>query len=152
MPDPTPTASVVLIDAIITEIEDALPDLLLAAGLPAVAEWTFGTRGIVPTTRTPQVQVDLASAPQYGNFGLDLKRRNNIVVIALLAAPDEDTLHRYLLGYGDCIIAALEGIAPPWAVTGADTTPSFSPQGSNRLFRAVAIEAERVTLRQRGAV
>jgi hypothetical protein len=136
------TASVTLIDAIIAELQDHLPDALEAAGLPAVAQWCFGQRRLVPMTRTPQIQVDLSLYRQFGRSGDDMRRENSLVVFALLAASDEEALHRELVGYGDVICAVLEAdITPKLHVTSVDTSPAFSPQGSNALFRAVAVEA-----------
>jgi hypothetical protein len=147
------TASVTLIDAIIAELQAHLPDALEDAGLPAVKTWDFGQRDLLALTNTPNIQVDLASAPQTAHGFGHATRTNRIIVVAVVTAPDEDTMHRYLIGYGDVICGVLEAqINPPFSVTDIDTTPSYQPRGSNALHRAVAIEAERMTVRERGAI
>jgi len=141
----TDTASVVLVDAILTALQDedtGLPPALETAGLPAVKQWCFGQRERPPITACPQLQVDLAGYDQPGRFGADMRRLNSIVVIAVLAAPNEETLHRQLLGYGDVLCGVMETITPQLHITNVDTTPSFRPEGANQLFRAVAVEAE----------
>jgi len=137
----TPTASVALIDLILAELQAHLPAALITAGLPAVADWTFGDRELVPATRTPQIQVDLSGYDQPGRFGSDMHRENTIVVIAVIAAADAETLHRRLLGYGDAICGTLESaLTPRCHVTHVDLSPSFQFGAASPLFRAVAVE------------
>ena len=136
------TASVALINTILSELQSHLPTALEGAELPAVRQWCFGQRKIVPTTQTPQIQVDLSDYRQFGRSGDDMRRENNILVFALLAATDEDTLHRQLIGYGDVICAVLESeITPKLHISDVDASPQISVSGSNNLFRGVAILA-----------
>ena len=136
------TASVALINTILSELQAHLPDALEEEELPAVRQWCFGQRQLVPTTQTPQIQVDISDYRQHDRHGADMRRDNNLLVLALIASTDEDALHRQLLGYGDVICAVLEAeITPKLHITSVDTSPAFRQQGSSSLFRAVAIEA-----------
>jgi len=156
---PISTTTVNLLQTVLDELEAHLPALLAAAGLPAVASWCYGQRELVAVTNSPQVEVDLASYPQSGGFADTTRRENQIVVIAQLAAPDEDTLHRYLIGYADCIVACLEAnISVPGrggspivpVVTDVDPTPSG--RHGNALWRAVFVSATLLAIHTRGAV
>lgn len=139
----TPTTTTVLIDLVLAELAAHLPTKLSGAGLPAVAEFCFGQRELVPATRTPQVQVALSDYTQSGRFGGDMKRFTRLTIIAVLSAANEDALQRALVGYGDCLCAVVEAeITPNLQVTNVDASPSFGIRGQNNLFAAVAIEAE----------
>jgi len=151
---PPTTASIILIDLVLAELQAHLPAALASAGLPPVADWVFGDRELVPTARTPQIQVDLTGYSQFGRFGDDMRRLNSIVILAVIAESDPDLMHRYLVGYGDVICAVLESqVAPKLIITAADLSPSFRFQGSSATFRAVAIQAEPpATIHHAGAI
>lgn len=146
----TPTYSVALVDAIKAELEAHLPAALITAGLPAVKSWCYGQRELAAITNCPQVEIDLGDGPQTGSVGY-AKAEDELLVIAQLAATDEETLHRYLLGYGDAIRSELEKITSPRvAVTGVDRGPSASK--GNAIFRAVIVTGTIVWAHTRGSV
>ena len=149
----TDTASVVLIDAILTALQDeetGLPAALTTYGLPAVKQWCFGARELVAITNSPQIEVDLGAGPQKGAVGY-VQRDDELIVIAQIASGDEESLHRYLIGYADVICGVLETIAAPKiAVVDIDRGPQMSK--GNALFRSVAVVGKIVTARNRGDI
>ncbi len=146
------TSTSTLIDAILAELQDHLPALLSAESLPAVKQWLYGERELPAVTNTPIIAVDLVDFDQEGGIGQSGRRSSSIIVYAIVAASDEETLHRQLHSFADLITAVLEtevvvnGARP--VVTGADTTPAL--RRGNALFRACSIEARVRQSRNRG--
>ncbi len=138
------TATTAIIDTILDELETHLPAQLVAYDMPAVREWLFGDRELTAITNTPSIQVDVADYEQGDGWGNITKRQTDFVILAVLTAPDPDTLHRQLIAFGDILTAVLESDvtldgSTKLAVTGVDFSPSFR-MGSS-LHRAVAVEA-----------
>ncbi len=146
------TSTPTLIDAIRTELQSHLPALLSAENLPAVKAWVYGERELPAVTNTPMIAVDLVDWDQEGGIGQAGRRSNSILVYAIVAASDEETIHRQLHSFADLITKVLEtevviGTAKP-VVTGADM--SLTLRRGNALFRACSIEARVRQSRNRG--
>lgn len=144
-----------LVQEILDQLQISLPDALEAAGLPAVVDWCYGQREVVGATKCPQIQVDAPDWDQPRRFGNDIQRDNNLVVVAVLASPDEELLARQLIGYRDVLCSVVENlpISPLLNVKSADSTPNFQFTGSSRWMRVAALDVEQPgRLRTKGAV
>ncbi len=148
------TSTVALLDTLLAELQAHLPAQLVAYDMPAVQEWCFGDRDVTATPKCPCIQVDIAAQPQDVMPGGLALQHNRLVVIAVVAAPDPDTLHRQLVTFADVLRSVVESNV---TVNGmkllprdVDYSPSLTHQ--NRLKRAVLIECELLQPRALGAI
>lgn len=148
------TATNTLVALVLAELEAHLPALLTAEGVDTPTDYVDGPRRLVPSTQTPLVLVDIPDFDQEGATGGQGWRNYNIIVYAVLAAPDEETLHQHIRAYMDLITKVIEAeVASGGAkiiVTAADSTGALEGIIPNALIQVCSIEGRLKKVRARG--
>jgi len=148
------TSTPTLVNLVKAELEAHLPTLLTAESLDTPKDYVYGPRRLVPTTQTPLICVDIPDWDQEGATGGQGRRNNDIIVYAVLADADEETLHQNVHTYMDLITKVLEAeVASSGAkivVTAADSTGALEGIVANALIRVCSVEGRLRKVRARG--